>query len=225
MPKVSGSSSETPFGAPSPGSTPTRMPSRTPMTISTRCCQLSAMVKPCRSASRFSTQALLPPLPACGERAEPPLSGARLAERSEARVRGWGERSTRPLTRSASPSRPLPAGGERVGRAEAHREPPQNPSAAPRRPRGSVTWKAQSNMTYSAYRGDARDHDRPRDGDVVLRHQDGEDVDRRRRVHAEERDRRHHGERRQEQCRERLRSPQPITRARLPRSAPAKARL
>ena len=149
MPNVSGRRSETPFGAPSPGSTPTRMPRRTPTTISTRCCQLSAMVKPCRSASRFSTQALLPPLPACGERAEPPLSGARLAERSEARVRGWGERSPAPLTRSASPSRPLPAGGERVGRAEAHREPPQNPSAAPRRPRGRVTWKAQSNMTYS----------------------------------------------------------------------------
>ena len=30
MPKVSGSSSDTPFGAPRPGSTPTRMPSSTP---------------------------------------------------------------------------------------------------------------------------------------------------------------------------------------------------
>ena len=38
MPKVSGSSSDTPFGAPSPGSTPTRMPSSTPTTISARCC-------------------------------------------------------------------------------------------------------------------------------------------------------------------------------------------
>ena len=36
MPKVSGSSSVTPFGAPSPGSTPTRMPSSTPPTISAR---------------------------------------------------------------------------------------------------------------------------------------------------------------------------------------------
>ena len=34
MVKVSGSSSDTPFGAPRPGSTPTRMPSSTPMTIS-----------------------------------------------------------------------------------------------------------------------------------------------------------------------------------------------
>jgi hypothetical protein len=32
--KVSGSSSVTPLGAPSPGSTPTRMPSITPTTIS-----------------------------------------------------------------------------------------------------------------------------------------------------------------------------------------------
>src|SRR5215208_4315101 len=110
MPKVSGRRSETPFGAPSPGSTPTRMPRRTPTTISARCCQLSTMVKPCSRASRFSTQAFLPPLPACGERAEAPLSGARLAERSEARVRGLRGALTRPLTRSASPSRPLPAG-------------------------------------------------------------------------------------------------------------------
>ena len=34
--KVSGSSSDTPLGAPSPGSTPTRMPSSTPATISAR---------------------------------------------------------------------------------------------------------------------------------------------------------------------------------------------
>ena len=34
MVKVNGSSSETPFGAPSPGSTPTRIPRRTPMIIS-----------------------------------------------------------------------------------------------------------------------------------------------------------------------------------------------
>ncbi len=36
MAKVSGSSSDTPFGAPRPGSTPTRMPSITPSTISIR---------------------------------------------------------------------------------------------------------------------------------------------------------------------------------------------
>ena len=34
MLKVSGSSSDTPLGAPSPGSTPTRMPSSTPTIIS-----------------------------------------------------------------------------------------------------------------------------------------------------------------------------------------------
>jgi hypothetical protein len=33
IPKVSGSSSDTPFGAPRPGKTPTRMPSSTPITI------------------------------------------------------------------------------------------------------------------------------------------------------------------------------------------------
>ena len=36
MLKVSGSSSATPFGAPRPGSTPTRMPSSTPITIRPR---------------------------------------------------------------------------------------------------------------------------------------------------------------------------------------------
>ena len=36
MLKVSGISSVTPFGAPSPGSTPTRMPSSTPPAISAR---------------------------------------------------------------------------------------------------------------------------------------------------------------------------------------------
>ena len=35
--KVSGISSVTPFGAPRPGSTPTRMPSSTPTTISSTC--------------------------------------------------------------------------------------------------------------------------------------------------------------------------------------------
>ena len=54
MPKVSGSNSDTPFGAPSPGSTPTRMPSNTPITISVRCGTVTAMVKPCSSSSRFS---------------------------------------------------------------------------------------------------------------------------------------------------------------------------
>src|SRR5258708_17660863 len=57
MPKVSGSNSDTPFGAPRPGSTPTRMPSSTPITISARCGSVIAMVKPCSSRSIFSIAA------------------------------------------------------------------------------------------------------------------------------------------------------------------------
>ena len=76
---------------------------------------------------------------------------------------------------------------------------PQNPSAAPRRPCGRVTWNAQLEHDVQRDRGDARDHERPRDGDVVLRHQHGEDVDRRRDVHSEERDRGDEDDGRQEQ--------------------------
>ncbi len=47
---VSGSSSVTPLGAPRPGSTPTRMPSSTPTTISSRWYGVSATAKPCISA-------------------------------------------------------------------------------------------------------------------------------------------------------------------------------
>src|SRR5437763_8065250 len=54
IPNVKGRSSETPFGAPSPGRTPTRMPKSTPMSISPRCGSVTAMVKPCRRSSRFS---------------------------------------------------------------------------------------------------------------------------------------------------------------------------
>src|SRR5258708_18571482 len=53
-PKVSGSRRDTPFGAPRPGRTPTTMPSRTPISINRMCCSESAMVNPCRSASRFA---------------------------------------------------------------------------------------------------------------------------------------------------------------------------
>ena len=49
MPKVSGSSSDTPLGAPRPGSTPTRMPSSTPPTIRAMCGTEIAIVKPCSS--------------------------------------------------------------------------------------------------------------------------------------------------------------------------------
>src|SRR5690349_13045537 len=54
MPKVSGSSSETPFGAPSPGRTPTRMPKRTPTIISAIWLNESATSKPCISSEMFS---------------------------------------------------------------------------------------------------------------------------------------------------------------------------
>src|SRR4051812_27709501 len=54
MPKVIGSSSDTPLGAPSPGSTPTRIPSRTPPIISAMCGTETAIEKPCSSRSKFS---------------------------------------------------------------------------------------------------------------------------------------------------------------------------
>src|SRR5580698_10189631 len=50
MPKVSGSSSDTPLGAPRPGKTPTRMPS----SIRKIWLPDSAMLKPCIRALRFS---------------------------------------------------------------------------------------------------------------------------------------------------------------------------
>src|SRR5581483_3628646 len=56
MPNVTGSRSDTPFGAPSPGSTPTRMPSSTPPTISAMWPNEKAIEKPCSRASRFSMQ-------------------------------------------------------------------------------------------------------------------------------------------------------------------------
>src|SRR5476651_63880 len=54
MPTVSGSSSDTPLGAPRPGSTPTRMPSRTPPIISAIWGTEMAIEKPCISESKFS---------------------------------------------------------------------------------------------------------------------------------------------------------------------------
>ena len=44
--KVSGRRSDTPFGAPSPGSTPTRIPSMTPMTMMTMWCVVMMVAKP-----------------------------------------------------------------------------------------------------------------------------------------------------------------------------------
>src|SRR5471030_2194989 len=54
MPKVSGSSSDTPLGAPRPGSTPTRMPRSTPPIISAIWGTEMAIEKPCISESKFS---------------------------------------------------------------------------------------------------------------------------------------------------------------------------
>src|SRR5580765_7687459 len=54
IPKVSGSSSDTPLGAPRPGSTPTRMPSSTPPIISAMWGTEMAIEKPCISEWKFS---------------------------------------------------------------------------------------------------------------------------------------------------------------------------
>src|SRR6476661_9036181 len=53
MPKVIGSSSDTPLGAPRPGSTPTRMPSSTPPIIRAMCGTEIAIEKPCIRRSKF----------------------------------------------------------------------------------------------------------------------------------------------------------------------------
>src|SRR5687768_8011995 len=52
MPKVSGSSSATPFGAPRPGNTPTRMPSSTPPAMSARWYGVRAVPNPSISGPR-----------------------------------------------------------------------------------------------------------------------------------------------------------------------------
>ncbi len=54
MLKVSGSRMATPFGPPSPGSTPTTMPSSTPRNMKAMLCQVSATWKPSRSRLMFS---------------------------------------------------------------------------------------------------------------------------------------------------------------------------
>ncbi len=51
--KVSGISSDTPLGAPSPGSTPTTSPISTPATISIRCIGVMATENPCISRSKL----------------------------------------------------------------------------------------------------------------------------------------------------------------------------
>ncbi len=54
MPKVSGRRMATPFGPPSPGSTPTTMPSSTPIIMNMLFCQESATWNPFSRSVRFS---------------------------------------------------------------------------------------------------------------------------------------------------------------------------
>src|SRR5512147_1405650 len=54
MVKVSGSRIATPFGPPSPGSTPTKMPSTRPTIISVNVFHVSRTAKPCMSRPRAS---------------------------------------------------------------------------------------------------------------------------------------------------------------------------
>ena len=54
MVKVSGSRIATPFGPPSPGSTPTKMPSTSPTIISASVFQVSRTLKPCSSRPKAS---------------------------------------------------------------------------------------------------------------------------------------------------------------------------
>src|SRR5215467_13915683 len=61
MPKVIGSSSDTPLGAPRPGSTPTRMPSSTPPIIRAMCGTEIAIEKPCIRRSKFCIGSALQP--------------------------------------------------------------------------------------------------------------------------------------------------------------------
>ena len=54
--KVSGSRIATPFGPPSPGSTPTKMPSTSPTIISASVFQVSSTAKPCISRPKASIE-------------------------------------------------------------------------------------------------------------------------------------------------------------------------
>ncbi len=80
MPKVSGMSSVTPLGAPSPGSTPTRMPRNTPTIISMMLYGLTARANPFIRSGRFSNMVPPPSIPA-----EPVFQRA-LEERREKHV-------------------------------------------------------------------------------------------------------------------------------------------
>src|ERR1700761_2231563 len=71
MVNVSGSSIAPPFGPPSPGSTPTKMPSTRPTIISASVFQVSRTAKPCSSRPRASMS--LPGLLVAEGRFERPL--------------------------------------------------------------------------------------------------------------------------------------------------------
>src|ERR1700682_5499871 len=58
MVKVSGSRIATPFGPPSPGSTPTKMPSTSPTIIKASVFQVSRTAKPCISRPKASIENL-----------------------------------------------------------------------------------------------------------------------------------------------------------------------
>ena len=58
MVKVSGSRIATPFGPPSPGSTPTKMPSTSPTIISASVFHVSRTAKPCSSRPKASIENL-----------------------------------------------------------------------------------------------------------------------------------------------------------------------
>src|ERR1044071_4998797 len=59
--KVSGSRMATPFGPPSPGSTPTKMPSTSPTSIIARIFQVSRTAKPCSRRPKASISRRSPP--------------------------------------------------------------------------------------------------------------------------------------------------------------------
>src|SRR5512136_584379 len=94
MPKVSGMSSVTPLGAPSPGSTPTRMPRNTPTIIRRMLYGLTARANPLARSGRFSNMG-----PPSSVPAEPVFQRA-LEERREKRVLEQQEQDQRSAERN-----------------------------------------------------------------------------------------------------------------------------
>src|SRR6476619_114525 len=73
MVKVSGSRIATPFGPPSPGSTPTKIPSTSPTIIRARVFHVIRTAKPCSSRPKASIGAILPCEDIVGGRVRPRL--------------------------------------------------------------------------------------------------------------------------------------------------------